>query len=126
MREFLTQDTPLEPARTEAEEKIAVALPGDTHVSARPYGNNPYMNNPLGALEAIRSGKLSVDQVKQAVSAYEKSTGERVSMDWFSRSKPQELPPDVRGEYRPPNTSQDGSPRHQSRSHAGLKKLAQR
>jgi hypothetical protein len=109
IRDFLAETTPLEPARTPAEEKVGVALPGDTHVSARPYGDNPYMNNPLAALDDFRAGKISQEQVWQAVKAYEQSTGERVSKDWFTKSKPQELPPDKVGIYKPPFTP-SGSP----------------
>lgn len=76
MRDLLAGSVPVEPARTPAEERAGVALPGDPVDEV----GNPYVGrNPQALLRLLRSGTLppaEEERVRSAISVHESLTGD--------------------------------------------------
>lgn len=80
-RDFLADDQPPEQARTPAEERIGVALPGDPVETVGEA--NPYVGkNPQALLRLLRSGSLDSGQealVRRAIALFEDFSSENLT-----------------------------------------------
>jgi hypothetical protein len=78
LRDLIHSNPPIEQARTSAEERASVALPGDVVAGY----DNPYSShNPQELMRLIRSGTLSFDEerlAREAIKVFEFYSKERV------------------------------------------------
>ena len=100
IRDLIHNNPPIEAARTQAEEKACVSLPGD---SPEVYESKYSSLGPQGLLRLIRSGTLSPDddrEARRAIQVFESISGERVT-GGLSRGG---NPPVSRAQQRPVDT----------------------